>query len=110
MNNELYDFVAKSIKKVLDEYDSCFEKGDYSFEMADIPEHINDELLHSKYNNDETEVYGRFFWLDDNDSDLDCAMEEVINFCLSHKVVAYSINLDDFDDGFVYVAFVFKRW
>ena len=104
-NTFLHKFISQTIDNVLDEYVA----GD-TMEMAQIPERINEKLLQSQYNNDTTTVYGRFFWLDDKDSDVDCAMGEVIDFCLAHDVVAYSINYDSFDDGFVYVAFVYKRY
>lgn len=67
------------------------------------------EILENKYNNDTQKIYIRDFWAEDNDADLDTALDETIQFCLDHDIKDYTIVLDD-NQECVAVVYLLKMY
>lgn len=96
-NKDLYDLASEKIERALDEYDHD------DIEMGDIPTRIHD-MMNLAISNANYHLFTQCFWLDDNDSDLDTALDSMIGYVINKKVMAYAVNLDTFDDGFVFVS------
>ncbi len=88
MTKNLYETAERAMKKALDDY------YDGVFDLKYVPEKAG-EILEQELNCNGQKVYTRPFWLEDNDADLDCALDEKIKFCLEHKVKDHAIVLDD---------------
>lgn len=96
-NKDLYDLASEKIERAIDEYDHD------DIEMGDIPTRIHD-MMNLAISNASYHLFTQCFWLDDNDSDLDTALDSMIGYVVNRKVMAYAVNLDTFDDGFVFVS------
>lgn len=88
MSKMLYETAQRAMKEALDNY------YDGVFDLNYVPEKAG-EILEHELDCCGQRVYSRPFWVEDNDSDLDCALNETIQFCLEHKVKDYTIVLDD---------------
>lgn len=88
MSKQLYEISKLAMQDAMDGY------YDEIYELDYVPEKAG-EILEHKLNNEDQKVYTRPFWIEDNDADLDSALDETIKFCLEHKVKDYTIVLDD---------------
>jgi hypothetical protein len=88
MNKNLYETAERAMKESLDDY------YDGVFDLNYVPEKVG-EILEHELDCAGQRVYTEYFWLEDNDADLDTALGKTIDFCMQHKVKAYAIVLDD---------------
>lgn len=88
MSKRLHETAERAMKEALDDY------YDGIFDLNYVPEKAG-EILEHELDCAGQRVYTRPFWVEDNDADLDCALDETIQFCLEHKVKDHTIVLDD---------------
>lgn len=88
MNKELFDTAERAMKEALDDY------YDGVFDLNYVPEKVG-EILEHRLDCAGQRVYTEYFWLEDNEADLDTAIGKTIGFCMEHKVKDYAIVLDD---------------
>ena len=104
-NQALHNFVHAII---VDKINEWLDPMDYQVEINDVPELIGDEILKSKYNQDGLHAYGVAYFLEDNPSLVD-VLSDTLNKVVNKDVVAYAVNYDDWQDGFVYITIVTKE-
>ena len=100
MNKDLYAAAARALDEASDDYDES------RIECGEIPERAG-ELLEHRLDCRGQRVVWRAFWLEDNDSDLDCALSETIRFCMEHSITAYAI-VSRAEQDLVFVVYLTK--
>ncbi len=101
MNKELYDIAKQAMQDAMNEYydDRC--------ELNDVPD-IACDFIKERVETPTKEVRVRPFWIEDNDADLDSALDETIKFCMSHSISDYAIVFDDSQEC-VLVVYVLNK-
>lgn len=104
-NRALHNFVRAIITNKINDW---LDQEEYDIEINDVPELIGDEILRSKYNQDGLHAYGVAYFLEDNPSLVD-VLSDTLDKVVNKNVVAYAVNYDDWEDGFVYITIVTKE-
>ena len=101
MSKQLYETAQRAMNEAMDDY--C----DGLYDLSYVPEKVG-ELLEHRLDCAGQRLYTRAFWIEDNDADLDSALDETIQFCMEHKVKDYTIVLDESQE-LVFVVYLINE-